>query len=481
MFPSKREQTSQKKEKKEDLDITIKLWNQGIPFDETEKGALPFLKKAITKKGVEYCVTLDNERKRVHKELMDQIPSQLLFKVEQQEFQKLLARSPTLLHQYQKELTPSLKGVIDSMQREEELLKRSMDTYTTGTIVGKVASGEMWGPLETLNQGTKDPLTTLESEMNEEIIGQEAAIKAVCNRIRLDSIGMKERNRPVGVFMCVGPTGVGKTSLAKVLAKKIMGSEDQLIRLDMQTYTNEHSIENLLGAPVGYKDHEKSAAWIKALKKNPKSVILLDEIEKSHAKVRQIFLGAFDEGHFVDNEGKKVDCSQAIFVLTSNSGSREILFHGIEKKTTGKSTFWFGKEEPPEPLESLKTVVHRAIAEEFQPEFINRMDNILVFNKLDNPNLSKKIILRELDFFKSRAKKSHQVTVNWTSRLVDYLAIKGFSSTMGARPLKRIVDSKIGTFYTDAILRKEIKRKDEIVIDINENGMIQFSKVQKTP
>lgn len=451
---------SENKDTKEDLVITAKLWNCGIPFDQNEQGVLPFIKKAILKEGVDYCLMLHNEEQRIQSSLMKELPSQIAFKVQQQEFQKLLSRSPDLLDRYRKELTPSLEGIVDSMGREEKLVKSAMETYTEVTIVGKVASGKAWSPLETLGQSKKEQLVSLESEMGQEILGQEKAIKAVCNRIRLARIGMKESNRPVGVFMCVGPTGVGKTSLAKVIATKVMGGEDKLIRIGMETYTDEHSVNNLIGAPKGYKDHDTSAAWLEALKKNPKSVILLDEIEKAHPKVRQIFLGAFDDGHFVDNNGKKVDCSEAIFVLTSNAGSREILSHGNGR-------------------EPLKTVVHRALGNEFPPEFINRMDNILIFNKIDNPELAKKIILRELHSFQLMAQKTHGIMLNWTIGLINYLTKEGFNSSMGARPLKRIVEKKLGGIYTKAILRGEISRGDSIVIDVK-HGALTISKEKKT-
>ena len=369
---------------------------------------------------------------------------------------------------------PDIQDLSHKVRDKMEQIKKkinSLPSYKTAidtSLIAMVVAEKTKLPIDDIGQNEKEKLLKLEAEMNQEIIGQEKAIKAVTEVILSARLGMKQKNRPVGVFLCVGPTGVGKTSLAKLLAKKIMGCEEKLIRINMELYSEKHTVTNLIGSPLGYKDHDKGAAWLDELKQNPRSVILLDEIEKAHPNVKQVFLSAFDEGFFIDNENKEVNCSEAIFILTSNAGAREIQSHGNTPRG------WFEKEE-----ETLDIVVDRAISHEFKPEFINRIDKVIIFNKLDNPDVAKKIIIHELNLFKAVVEGAQELTLTYTDRLITYLAEKGFNPKMGARPLKRIIESTIRPLCTRAILEGKISRGDTASLDVTEEGNFILTKIGK--
>ncbi|NGX43819.1 MAG: hypothetical protein K940chlam7_02124, partial [Chlamydiae bacterium] len=291
----------------------------------------------------------------------------------------------------------------------------------------------------------KERLLRLGDKFNQEVIGQEEAVSMICEAIRASSLKLTSGERPAGVFLCIGPTGVGKTLIAKTVAKHVMGDEKNLVRVDMGQYKSDGNAPAIVGAPKSYTGYKDPVPWIQQLKENPKSVILFDEIEKAHPRILDVLLPIFDEAYFTDNRGYRIDCSQAIFILTSNVRSME----SFSSETTNGVT--------------LKP---------FLPEFINRIDKILTFSKLTDPNVIKKIIEKELRVFQAILKENRNISFDWTEDVIHLLQEKGFDSDMGARPLTRIIESMIRSLFVKAILEQEIKAGDTVLLDVKEGEIV---------
>jgi ATP-dependent Clp protease ATP-binding subunit ClpC len=289
-------------------------------------------------------------------------------------------------------------------------------------------------PAQRLTEDDRARFARMEQVLGEKIIGQEAAVKALSQRVRAALAGVKAENRPVGVFLFLGPSGVGKTSLAKELARFLFDSTDALLRFDMNEYHEAHTVANLIGAPVGYRDSDQGGALTEALRRHPYSVVLLDEIEKAHPDVLNVFLGVFDEGRISDNKGRPIDCSNALFVMTSNLGAGDVDFRTAE------------------------TDELRALAERFmRRELVNRISAVIGFRPLDSRHLGTildQILTEKAKLFE--AEKGLIVEVDPLARKV--LLERGFSPNLGARPLERTVDEQVVQPLVDAWFANRLKK-----------------------
>ena len=294
-------------------------------------------------------------------------------------------------------------------------------------------------------QGQKDTVRNIGDKLRLSVIGQDEAVDVVSRAIRRVKVGLANKNRPMGVFLFLGPTGVGKTHLVKSLAKEIMGSADSIIRLDMSEYDQPHTASRLGGSPPGYVGYGEGGQLTEKVRRRPYSIILLDEIEKAHPKIFDSFLQVFDEGHMTDGEGRKVNFKNTIIIMTSNIGTKEA--------AETRSTIGFNKRSAVAEEESKKQVVMAELSKHFRPELINRIDEIVVFKSLDKGSLHK-IVDAEL---KSVADKlaERDIKLSWTDAVKDFVLQYGYDPQMGARPLRRAIQKHIEDPIADAILGEE--------------------------
>jgi ATP-dependent Clp protease ATP-binding subunit ClpB len=282
------------------------------------------------------------------------------------------------------------------------------------------------------------------------VVGQPIAIKAVSEAIRRSRAGLNDPQRPIGVFLFIGPTGVGKTELVKALAEQLFDKEDSIIRLDMSEYMEKHSVSRLVGSPPGYVGYEEGGQLTEALRRRPYSVVLFDELEKAHPDVFNILLQIFDEGRITDSKGRKVNCKNALFIMTSNLGSDLLL-----KKTANT------KEE-------LLAVVDPILKATFRPEFLNRLDDILPFLPLKLQDMES-IVSLQLKRLASRLEERN-ISLKWDAPLLKHLAEEGYDPSFGARPLKRLIQNEVVNLFATAILENKIPPQSELLLTAHKKG-----------
>ena len=309
-------------------------------------------------------------------------------------------------------------------------------------------------PVNKINESDSERLLNLKSQLSREVYGQSDAIDTVSNAIIRARTGLKDPNRPIGCYLFLGPTGVGKTELCKILAKQLFGSEEALIRLDMSEYSEKHSISKLIGAPPGYVGYDNGGVLCDKLRRKPYSVVLFDEIEKAHSDIYNILLQIMDDGIITDSHGRRAFFKNAILVLTSNIGSDKIFG---KNKSIG-----FHDSLISESVE-IRNEIETSLKDFFKPEFLNRIDEFVLFNKLktqDIKSISKKM-LHELSY---RLKKQ-SINVEFTDAVVEQLVKEGYNIKYGARPLRRIIDVRIGDMISEAILKGKLREGDKAKID----------------
>jgi ATP-dependent Clp protease ATP-binding subunit ClpC len=302
-------------------------------------------------------------------------------------------------------------------------------------------------------------LIRMEEELKQAIVGQEEAIEAISKAVRRARAGMKDPRRPIGSFIFLGPTGVGKTELTKALARFLFGSEEALIQLDMSEFMERHSVSRLVGAPPGYVGYDDAGQLTEALRRRPYSIVVFDEVEKAHPEAHNMLLQIMEEGHLSDARGRKVDFRNAIIVMTSNVGADMIMRQGslgfqlkVEEEVEEKLAY---QEMRKKLTESLKRV--------FRPEFINRVDSVIVFRSL-TPEHIREIVSLELDKVSERL-EDHEITLVPTEKALDLLAERGYEREYGARPLKRVIQQTIEDALSDAMLSGEIEDGDTVLIE----------------
>lgn len=310
-------------------------------------------------------------------------------------------------------------------------------------------------PVSKLTEKESKKLERLESELHKRVVGQEEAVTAVSRAIKRSRVGLKDPKRPMGSFLFLGPTGVGKTELSKALADIVFGSEDALIRVDMSEYMEKHSVSKMIGSPPGYVGFEEGGQLSERVRTNPYSVVLFDEIEKAHSDVFNILLQVLDDGHITDSQGRKVDFKNTIIIMTSNTGAQGI----VDPKQLGFVTV----SDETKEHEKMKSNVMDELKRTFKPEFLNRIDDIIVFHALSEANVKDitGLMLKEL---KNRVQTQMDIELKFTDHAKKYIFGKGYDKKYGARPLKRAIRTYVEDVLAEAILRGDVKKGDTVTV-----------------
>ena len=353
-------------------------------------------------------------------------------------------------------------------EKEERRNKRKKISVTEASVADIISD---WTkiPVQRLTEGETKRLARLEKELHKRVIGQEEAVKAVAQAVKRGRVGLKDPNRPIGSFLFLGPTGVGKTELSKALAEAVFGSEQAMIRVDMSEYMEKHSVSKLIGSPPGYVGYDEGGQLSEKVRRNPYSVLLFDEIEKAHPDVFNILLQVLDDGHITDAHGRKVDFKQTIIIMTSNAGAQAI----IEPKKLG----FLSNNDEKQDYERMKSGVMEEVRRLFKPEFLNRIDEIMVFHPLNKTHI-KKIVNIMLKTLEKRCKEQLDIQLKITESVRDFLAEAGFDSKYGARPLRRAIQTKLEDPMANALLEGTIKRGDTVRIQLHQKE-IRFTPLSE--
>ena len=352
----------------------------------------------------------------------------------------------------------NLEALVIKTKEEETKSPRAM--YILKEDIEKIISQKTGIDISEINLEETEKLKNLEINLNKRVIGQESAIKAVSAAVKRGRLGLKDPHRPVGTFLFLGPTGVGKTELSKALAKELFGKDEAVIRFDMSEFIDKNSTSKLIGSPPGYVGYEEGGQLTEKIRRNPYSLILFDEIEKAHRDVLNILLQIMDEGILTDSSGRKVNFANTIVIMTSNVGAKEI----SEIKNVG---FLDSKEQGKE--ENFKKLMKEKLKQNFSPEFLNRIDEIIVFGKLKMNNI-KKIAENELEKFKLRL-NTLEISVEFTDEVVNRIAKESYDNNYGARPLRRTIQNSIEDKFADKMLSGEINRGDKILCESKDNKL----------
>ena len=330
----------------------------------------------------------------------------------------------------------------------------------------------MWTgiPVTRLEKNEQKRLLDLEKVLHKRMIGQEEAVSAVAKAVRRGRVGLKNPNRPIGSFLFLGPTGVGKTELSKTLAEAVFGTEDSIIRVDMSEYMEKHSVSKLIGSPPGYVGFEDGGQLSDKVRQNPYSVVLFDEIEKAHPDVFNVLLQVLDDGHITDSKGRKVSFKNTIIIMTSNAGANRI----VDPKHLGFSQ---GDTEKAD-YEKMKANVMEEVKLMFRPEFLNRIDDIIVFHTLSESEV-KSIVSLMLKNLAKQVKEQMDIALSFTSSLKTYLAKESYDKKFGARPLRRMIQNKVEDMLAEEVLAEKVKAGDEVTVGYKSNK-VTF-KVKEEP
>lgn len=353
---------------------------------------------------------------------------------------------------------PALKKELEEAQKhlgdqKERLLQEEVDEHLIAQIVAKWTGV----PVQKMLEGEAEKLLHLEKTIEGQVIGQPIAVAAVSEAIRRSRAGLSDPGRPVGVFLFVGPTGVGKTELAKALAKQLFNQEEALIRLDMSEYMEKHTVSKLIGSPPGYIGYDEGGQLTEALRRHPYSVVLLDEIEKANPDVFNILLQIFDDGRITDSKGRTVNCKSALFIMTSNLGADQLL-HKIQSQQEKIS-----KEEM---LKLLEPILQR----HFRPEFLNRLDEVLPFLPLQEKDMEKIVEIQ----LKNVARRLHdkEIPLSWSPDVSAHLAKEGYDPIYGARPLKRLVQHEVVNLLSTALLKGQILPHKKVKLGVEKERVV---------
>lgn len=339
--------------------------------------------------------------------------------------------------------------------------------FINKTDIARIVSEWSKVPVEDLQKSDMLRLKNLQKELHKRVIAQDEAVDAVSRAIKRGRTGFKDPKRPVGSFLFLGPTGVGKTELTKALAETVFGSEDALIRVDMSEYMEKHSVSKLIGSPPGYVGHDDGGQLSDKIKRNPYSVLLLDEIEKAHPDVFNILLQVLDDGHITDSHGKKVSFKNTIIIMTSNVGAKNI----VAPKNLG----FIHDDNEEKQYSTMKSKVMDEVKRLFKPEMLNRIDEIIVFHELNKTNLADitKLLLSQLS---ARVEKQMNIKLNFSAKVRNFILNKGYDKAYGARQLKRTIQYEIENKLADAMINNELSQGDSIDTDLKEEKIIFKTK-----
>lgn len=354
---------------------------------------------------------------------------------------------------------------IEKIKKELENSREDGEITVTEADVASVIADWTKIPVQKLQEEESERLRLLEEELHKRVIGQDEAVSAVAKAVRRGRVGLKDPNRPIGSFLFLGPTGVGKTELSKALAEAVFGQENEIIRVDMSEYMEKHSVSKMIGSPPGYVGYEDGGQLSEKVRRHPYSVILFDEIEKAHLDVFNILLQILEDGHVTDAQGRKVSFKNTIIIMTSNAGAQQI----ISPKHLGFGT----REDAEADYKKMKEGVLEEVKKIFKPEFINRIDEMLVFHTLSQENIQEivKIMIAALN---KRLEAQMGITLDVSKEAIEYLAKSGFDKDYGARPIRRSIQTKIEDELADRVLSGEIRQGEKVAVGF-EDEKITFT------
>ena len=395
-------------------------------------------------------------------------------KQKEEEFSSLQKEKEEAVSSQNFEKAAILRDQSKKLSEEIEKLKESWKgadhehLVVTEDDIAEVVAKWTGIPLQNLKQKDSERLLHLEDELHKRVIGQEEAVNSVAKAIRRARAGLKDPKRPIGSFLFLGSTGVGKTELARALAESMFGSEKNMIRFDMSEYMEKHEVSRLVGAPPGYVGYEEGGQLTDAVRRNPYSVILFDEVEKAHSDFFNILLQVLDDGRLTDGQGRTVDFTNAVIIMTSNLGS-QILSN--KDKTMG---FLSGKNEGEKEFDKIKKSIMEQVKIHFRPEFINRIDEIVVFHPLSKDNLTEisKLLLKNVE----KKLEGLKLRIEITDKARDLLISKGTDFEYGARPLKRTIQKEIEDPVSELILEGKLEGKSVICVDVDQSERLKFTE-----
>ncbi len=357
----------------------------------------------------------------------------------------------------------ALRVQLKEAKQEWETAHGGSDQIVTKEDVAEVVSRWTGIPVQSLREEESQRLLRLEDTLHKRVIGQQEAVKAVAKAVRRGRVGLKDPNRPIGSFLFLGPTGVGKTELSKALAEALFGDENAMIRIDMSEYMEKHSVSRMVGSPPGYVGYEEGGQLSEKVRRNPYSVILFDEIEKASPEVFNVLLQVLDDGHITDGQGRKVDFKNTVIIMTSNAGARSI----VAPKRLGFTS----AETPEQSYELMKKSVMDEVKNVFKPEFLNRIDDMIVFHALEKEDILE-IVKLMTDMLAKRVQENMGISVSFTDKALEKIAEEGFDKAYGARPLRRAIQSRIEDAFAEEYLQGNFKAGEKVSVGVKTNGFL---------
>lgn len=371
------------------------------------------------------------------------------------------------------ELRDRERGIIAKLEEEKKKFEdhlRSSKRTIPEELVYEVVSNMTKIPISNINLDERNNLINLTDNLSSKVIGQEEAVLKITKAIRRNRMGIKDPNKPIGSFIFLGSTGVGKTYLAKQLAKEIFGSEDNMIRVDMSEYQEKHTISRLIGSPPGYVGHDEGGQLTEQVKNKPYSVVLFDEIEKAHKDIFSTLLQLLDDGHITDSLGRKINFKNCLIIMTSNIGVKRLQDFGAG---VGFKT---GKSEAVRE-EEKREILKKELSKFFAPEFLNRIDDVVIFNSLEKRHIDVITKLEVDRLLKRVSDKKYNFT--YEQDLIDYISKVGFDETFGARPIKRAIQDKIEDLISEKILMMEIQENKDYILKVENDEVVVSNKEEK--
>ena len=380
------------------------------------------------------------------KKSIDRIKVEKVMVVKSQNYEKAVD-----LRDSERKLNAKLVLATETWEKKQSLNRIPVTTNDVMTVVSKITKV----PLTRLNRSDKNNLLNLDSQLKKHVMGQSKAIDTIVKSIRRNSVGIKELNKPVGSFICLGPTGCGKTHLAKKLAQLLFGSEDSMIRVDMSEFQEKHSLSRLIGSPPGYVGYNEGGQFTEKVRNNPYSLVLFDEIEKAHGDIFNILLQILDDGYVTDASGRKINFRNTLILMTSNIGVKN-------SQEFSKSLGFSTKATQQTDKEHTRTIISKALKNTFNPEFLNRLDDIIIFESLAESDI-KKIVKIELGHLVTRLKDKKYI-ISFGRGVIDHICSIGYDKKFGARPLKRAIQSEVEDFISSEILKGSLQEDVKYVV-----------------